>query len=149
MRKTDGSPPAKVDSTLFKGLAILETLASAKGSMGVSELSRQLGLTKSNTFRLLRTLATLGYVRQEADKTYRATFKTWQVGQSTVENLNLRTAAQPLMQYLSQQTKETIYLAVRDGLQAVYIDKIDSMKPIKSWNPIGGMAPTLDRRGYC
>ncbi|MEM8774036.1 MAG: IclR family transcriptional regulator [Pseudomonadota bacterium] len=131
----------RVDSTLSKGLSILEKLTSVKVSMGVSELSRELGLTKSNTFRLLQTLVALGYVRREPDKTYAATLKTWQVGRSVVENLNLRTAAAEMMAFLSEETKETIYLAVRDGLNVVYIDKIDSLKPIRSWNPIGGTAP--------
>lgn len=131
----------RVDSTLSKGLAILEKLTSLKDGMGVSELSRELGLTKSNTFRLLQTLSTLGYVRREPDKTYAATLKTWQVGRSVVENLNLRAAASQMLRYLSDETKETIYLAVRDGLSIIYIDKIESTKPIRSWNPIGGTAP--------
>lgn len=131
----------RVDSTLSKGLAILEKLTSLKSGMGVSDLSRELGLTKSNTFRLLQTLLALGYVRREADKTYAATLKTWQVGRSVVENLNLRAAASQMMQYLADETNETIYLAVRDGLSIVYIDKVESTKPIRSWNPIGGTAP--------
>lgn len=131
----------RVDSTLSKGLSILEHLSAHKGSKGVSELSRAMGLTKSNTFRLLQTLAALGYVRHEPDKTYSATLKTWQVGRTVVENLNLRSAAAPMMKYLADETTETVYLAVKDGLQVVYIDKIESVKPIRSWNPIGGTAP--------
>ena len=131
----------RVDSTLSKGLAILEKLTTLKTGMGVSELSRELGLTKSNTFRLLQSLSTLGYVRREPDKTYSATLKTWQVGRAVVENMNLRTAAEQMMRYLSEETQETIYLAVRDGLNVVYIDKVESTKPIRSWNPIGGTAP--------
>ena len=131
----------KVDSTLSKGLAILEELASSRESRGVTDLSRSLNLTKSNTFRLLQTLTNLGYVRHEADKSYAATLKTWQIGRNVVENFNLRAAAQPSMRVLSQETGETIYLAVRDGLQVVYVDKIESQKPIRTWNPIGGTAP--------
>lgn len=131
----------RVDSTLSKGLAIIEALTRANGSKGVSELSRELGLTKSNIFRLLQTLTALGYVQHEADKTYRATLKTWQVGRAVVENLNIRSVARPLMEFLAEETQETIYLAVRDGLQVVYLDKIESVKPIRSWNPIGGTAP--------
>lgn len=131
----------RLDSTLSKGLRVLETIAGSRGGIGVSELSRRLDLTKSNTFRLLQTLVALGFVRQESDKTYSATLKTWQVGREVVENLNLRAAAAEMMRYLSDETSETIYLAVRDGLNVVYIDKIDSLKPIQSWNPIGGTAP--------
>ena len=138
---TPSKPDTRVDSTLSKGLAILEVLTAAKGSLGVSALARQLGLTKSNTFRLLQTLVALGYVRHEPDKTYSATLKTWQVGRAVVENLNLRTAAAPMMKYLADETSETVYLAVQDGLDVVYIDKIESVKPIRSWNPIGGTAP--------
>ncbi|WP_052261385.1 IclR family transcriptional regulator [Ruegeria sp. ANG-S4] len=131
----------KVDSTLSKGLAILENLAAHQGSKGVTELSRELELTKSNTFRLLQTLITLGYVKHLDDKTYAATLKTWQVGRSSVENLNLRAVAAPEMAFLSQETGEAIYLAVPEGLNVIYIDKVESLKPIRSWNPVGGSAP--------
>ncbi|QBF32461.1 IclR family transcriptional regulator [Thalassococcus sp. S3] len=133
--------PPKVDSTLSKGLAILENLAAAQRGKGVTELSKELGLTKSNTFRLLQTLTTLGYVKHGDDKTYSATLKTWQVGRASVETLNLRALAGPEMSFLAQKTGETIYLAVLEGLNVIYIDKIESQKPIRSWNPVGGMAP--------
>ncbi|MEM6988434.1 MAG: IclR family transcriptional regulator [Pseudomonadota bacterium] len=135
------SKEPKVDSTLFKGLSILETLAGSQSSMGVTELSNALGLTKSNTFRLLQTLSVLGYVRQKDDKSYLATLKTWQIGRAILDRLNLRELAAPEMQHLSKETGEAIYLAVPESLAVVYIDKIDSAKPIRSWNPIGGSAP--------
>lgn len=131
----------KVDSTLSKGLSILENLAGSQNGKGVTELSKELGLTKSNTFRLLQTLTTLGYVKHRADKSYAATLKTWQIGRASVENLNLRELAAPELLYLSQETGETVYLAVRENLSVIYIDKIDSQKPIRSWNAVGGMAP--------
>lgn len=131
----------KVDSTLSKGLLILETLAGAKTGKGVTELSKELGLTKSNTFRLLQTLTTLGYVQHMPDKSYAATLKTWRIGRASVENLDLREIAAPELSYLSRETGEAIYLAARENLNVVYIDKIDSQKPIRSWNTVGGTAP--------
>ena len=131
----------KVDSTLSKGLMILETLVASRVGVGVTELSKELGLTKSNTFRLLQTLTTLGYVQHLPDKTYAATLKTWRVGRASVENLNLRELAGAELSHLAQETGETVYLAVREGMSVVYIDKIDSQKPIRSWNSVGGMAP--------
>lgn len=131
----------KVDSTLSKGLSILENLAGSQKGKGVTELSKDLGLTKSNTFRLLQTLSTLGYVQHLPDKTYSATLKTWRIGRASVENLNLRELAAPELRFLAQDTGETVYLAVREDLSVVYIDKIDSQKSIRSWNTIGGTAP--------
>jgi len=133
--------PVRVDSTLSKGLQVLEALAKSRSGKGVTELSRELDLTKSNTFRLLQTLTVLGYVRSTKSKSYIATLKTWQVGRAVVENLNLRELAAPEMQMLSKETREAIYLAVPENLSVVYIDKIESVQPIRSWNPIGGSAP--------
>ena len=134
-------PEPKVDSTLSKGLSILENLSASSSGKGVTKLSNELGLTKSNTFRLLRTLTTLGYVKHSSDKSYSATLKTWQIGRGTIENLNLREIAAPEMHLLSEQTGEAIYLAIREDLSVIYINKVDSLKPIRSWNPIGGNAP--------
>lgn len=133
--------PVRVDSTLSKGLQVLEALAKAKNGKGVTELARELDLTKSNTFRLLRTLTALGYVQNSESKSYSATMKIWQVGLSVIENLDLPTLAAPQMRMLSQKTGEAIYLAVPDLFSVIYIDKIESTKPIRSWNPIGGSAP--------
>ena len=138
---TDTKNKPKVDSTLSKGLAIIEFLASRPKSIGVSELARQLGLTKSNTFRLLQTLTTLGYVQHSADKKYSATLKTWQIGREMVDQMNLRELCAIEMQNLANETGETIYLAVPEGLSVIYIDKIESQKSIRSWSPIGGSAP--------
>ena len=104
----------KVDSTLSKGLSILENLAAAKAGKGVTELSIELGLTKSNTFRLLQSLTSLGYVKHLPDRTYATTLKTWRVGRASVENLNLRELAASELRYLSRETGEAIYLAVRE-----------------------------------
>ena len=139
--KSDTDIPPKVDSTLSKGLSILEALAREPDGKGVSELSRNLGLTKSNTFRLLQTLSTLGYVQCAGNKRYHATLKAWQVGRNVVENLNLRELAGEEMHFLSRQSQETVYLAVPEGYNIIYIDKIDSQQPIRSWNPVGGSAP--------
>lgn len=136
---SEASP--RVDSTLTKGLLLLEAMAASKNAKGVTELAQTAGLTKSNTFRLLQTLVALGYVRQGRDKLYSATLKTWQVGIQLVNNLNLREHASEELRRLSRATQETVYLGVLDGLSVIYIDMIDSLRPIRTWNQVGGSAP--------
>jgi len=134
-------PAAKVDSTLSKGLRVLEVLVKSPDGGGVTEIARTLELSKSNAFRLLRTLTALGYVRSMENKNYCATMKAWQLGQRIIEHLNLPKIAAPQLRELSQKTEATVYLAVRDGLTVIYIDKIESSKPIRSFTPKGGNAP--------
>jgi DNA-binding IclR family transcriptional regulator len=120
---------------------ILECLSQDQTGRGVTDLANDLGLTKSNTFRLLQSLTLLGYAKHNPDKTYSATLKSWQLGRRILDNLNIRDLAAPELKSLSEQTKEAVYLAVPENLSVVYIDKLDSEKPIRSWNPIGGTAP--------
>ena len=134
-------PTPRVDSTLTKGLLVLEALARSKDGKGVSALSRELELTKSNTFRLLQTLTALGYAQQSNSKLYQATLKVWQVGQAVVENLRLPEIAAPELRSLSKATGEAIYLAVPDGLSVIYVEKVESTQPIRSFTPKGGSAP--------
>ena len=139
--KQQPAAPGRVDSTLSKGLLILEALARSPAGRGVSELSRELDLTKSNTFRLLQTLSALGYVRNSDARLYSATMKVWQIGQAVVENLPLAEIAAPQLRMLSKETGEAVYLAVPSGLSVVYVDKIESTQPIQSFTPKGGSAP--------
>lgn len=144
-KKTPSEPKKirepKVDSTLTKGLLLLDTLSGVTGGKGITDLSRELGLTKSNIFRLLQTLTTLGYVQHGENKLYSATLKTWRVGRRVIDNLNLPELAREEMRKIADATHETIYLAVPENLSIVYIDMIDSLRPIRSWNRIGGSAP--------
>lgn len=139
--KPEAPRAPRVDSTLTKGLLVLEALARSRDGKGVSELSRELALTKSNTFRLLQTLTALGYVQHSRSKVYLATMKVWQVGQAVVENLKLPEIAAPELRRLSAQTGEAIYLAIPDHLSVIYVDLIESTKPIRSFTPKGGSAP--------
>ena len=131
----------RVDSTLQKGLRVLEALARTPGGRGVTDLANDLGLTKSNTFRLLQTLTTLGYVRHADARLYAATMKVWHLGHAVAANLPLAEIAAPSLRALAQATGEAVYLAVPDGISVIYIDKIDGTQPIQSFTPKGGSAP--------
>lgn len=57
---------------LVRAFSILEAMADRPSGIGLADLSRRVGLHKSTTFRMLRTLATLGYVVQsETNRSYR------------------------------------------------------------------------------
>jgi DNA-binding IclR family transcriptional regulator len=57
---------------LVRAFSILEAMADRPAGISLADLSRRVGLHKSTTFRMLRTLATLGYVVQsESNRSYR------------------------------------------------------------------------------
>jgi DNA-binding IclR family transcriptional regulator len=131
-----------VEKTLAKGLRLIETLARLGHPAGVTEAANAVGLQKSNAHRLLRSLAELGYVRQDTDSgRYELTLKVWELGSRVIARLDIATEATPTMRKLAAATKETVHLSVFDGDDVVYVHKIDSPHPVRAYSAIGGRAP--------
>lgn len=134
-----------MDKTLLKGLRVLETLAASPQPMGVTALSRVLDLTKSNAHRTLQTLVSAGYVRSRPPSgAYECTLKLFEVASTVVGRLDVRQMADPYLQQLAHDTQESIHLSVLDGLEVIYVNKIESPQPVRAYSAIGGRAPA-----YC
>jgi IclR family transcriptional regulator, KDG regulon repressor len=132
-----------MDKTLLKGLSVLEALMSSPGRpRTIDELARQVNLTRSNVHRTLQTLSHAGYVRKdEASGRYQATMKMFAMGARQLAAFDVRNLALPVMRKLAQESGETVHLSVLEGITVVYIDKIDSPQPVRSYTEIGGRAP--------
>ena len=134
-----------MEKTFLKGLHLLEALALSEEPRGVTELSQELGLTKSNVHRLLQTLAHRGFVRQEAETDrYHCTLKLWELGSLVSERVELPKVARPYLSALAGETHETVHLSLLDDQEVLYIDKIDSPMPVRAYSRVGGRAPA-----YC
>jgi IclR family KDG regulon transcriptional repressor len=129
-----------MDKTIIKGMSVLEALIAAPEPMGVTELARQLGLTKSNIHRYLQTFVALGYVGS-ANGRYAATLKIWQQGAKVIERLDLRRAIRPIMDRLARATLETVHLAISEGPDVIYVDKAEGVHSVRAFSEIGERAP--------
>ncbi|GAA4514424.1 IclR family transcriptional regulator [Actinoallomurus oryzae] len=131
-----------MDSTLIKGLTMLEVLAKSPGPRGISDLAGELQLTKSNVHRTLQTLVAAGYVRpSEGTGTYECTLKLFELASSVMSRLDVPSAADSYMHALASETNETVHLAMLDGLEVIYVHKIESQQPVRAYSAIGGRAP--------
>ena len=112
--------------TTARVLLIVESLA-AEPTLGVTELSMRFGWGKASVHRVLRTLVEMGYAEQvpETDK-YRLTAKLFRVGSAVIHRTGLTQSALPVMEDLFHKTGETINLAVLDGSDVVYVQKIET-----------------------
>jgi DNA-binding IclR family transcriptional regulator len=131
-----------MDTTFVKGLNLIELLAASDEPRGVTSLANELNLTKSNVHRLLTTLTALGYVkRNEANSSYELSSKIWEIGLKVGMRFNIAKIARPHMVSLAEKTGESVHLSVLDRTEVVYIDKIESLQPIRSYTSVGGRAP--------
>ena len=116
---------------------ILKTLASSESPLGVSELSRQLGLNKSTVHDIVTTLAHHRLVeRDHATKTYRLGHALAHWVSKANASPDLQTLAHPHLAALVKQVEETVFLGVyRDG-QVTIIAKEEAPHSIKVTAPI-------------
>jgi IclR family KDG regulon transcriptional repressor len=134
-----------MDSTLLKGLSVLEVLARSPRPRSVSNLAAALNLTRSNAHRTLQTLVASGFARQDEHTSgYECTLKLFELAAAMPARLNLSNFAAPLMRALVASTQETVHLSVLDGGDVVYVEKIDSPQPVRAYSAVGGRAPA-----YC
>lgn len=136
---TEKAPEAV--SSVLKVFGILEALGEQK-SIGVTELSQRLMMSKSTVYRFLQTMKSQGYVSQdgEADK-YSLTLKLFQTGSSALKNIELLDIASREMKNISQHTNEALHLAIRDDDSIVYIHRIASGYSLKMECHIGKRNP--------
>lgn len=120
----------------------MEALATGESARGVTELATALSLTKSNVHRLLQTLVTLGYARQDRDSgRYEPTLRFWEIGYRVISRFEVRSFARPHMEKLAAVSKETVHLAVLDNEEIVHIDRIDTEHPVRAHLRIGTRSP--------
>jgi len=131
-----------LDTTVAKGMSVLELLARSSGPMRLSVIAEQLGLQKSNVHRLLATLTELGYVSQETETSrYMLTLRIWELGAAIIAAHPAKRAAGPYMQELHRATAETVSLTVLDGDEVLYLDKIVAPRPLRFTTQPGSRAP--------
>jgi IclR family KDG regulon transcriptional repressor len=132
-----------MDKTLLKGLMVLEAVTEVEHPpRTIDELAARVGLTRSNTHRTLQTLVHAGYVvKDDENGRYRATIRLFELGARQLSQLDVRKLAGPSMRALAEKTGETVHLSVLDGIDVVYIDKIDSPQPVRAYSFIGGRGP--------
>jgi IclR family pca regulon transcriptional regulator len=100
MRQTDDG--AGFSQSLERGLAVLSSFTPDRPALGISELARKLGLTRSTTHRYVATLATLGYLHQdEVTRKYRLGARVLDLGFSVLGSLELREIAGPHLRRLT------------------------------------------------
>jgi IclR family KDG regulon transcriptional repressor len=131
-----------MEQTVQKALNLLEALVKSGQPRRLTELSRELGLTKPNVYRLLSTLTVLGYVKKDPATTlYSPTLKLWEMGSLLVRDVDLVGLAGPRLRRLCEETRESVQLAVFDAGFVVYVDKVDSPQPLKAITTIGSRVP--------
>lgn len=109
--------------------------------LSLAEVARRSGLPKSTAHRILSSLVDLGAVERQA-QAYRLGLRMFEIGEHVPRKRDLREAALPFMEDLYEVTHETVHLAVLDGTEVLYIERIQGHhKQRQLASRVGGRLP--------
>jgi IclR family KDG regulon transcriptional repressor len=122
---SNGRSPAP-RSTTGDLLALVEELATFD-RIGVTRLSRHLGVPVATAYRMLRALERTGYVEQLSDsKEYRLTLKLFELGCQVASRTTMRDVAAVEIERLAQQTGTAAHVGVLVDNYVIYLGKVET-----------------------
>lgn len=131
-------------TSVGKALAVLDAFRGGGVLLGVSQIAERAHIPKSTAHRLLSVLVDRGYV-ERVDARYQLGRAAFELGNMVAEcrPRNLRAIAIPYMTDLYRTFDATVHLAVLDGKDVLYVEKIYGHNGVEVPSQIGGRVPAL------
>lgn len=130
--------------TLEKALDIINLLSKSgsKQPLGISEISRNLGLGKSTVHRILDTLVAYKYIEKcPRSHGYRLGWGLFEIGNMVPLKHDLYSFDYEILQDLCDEFCEAVNFGVRDGKDVVIVSKVDPETRLKVNRQIGTREP--------
>lgn len=113
--------------SLEKGLKVLGAYDASHRRLGLGEVARRTGLSKSAAQRFTHTLHALGYLRQDKEtRAYGLSPQVLALGFAYLRSDELVSRATPHLLDANKRCEETVNLTEPDGLQIVYVARVPS-----------------------
>ncbi|WP_339164902.1 IclR family transcriptional regulator [Siminovitchia sp. FSL W7-1587] len=130
-----------MNQSVVKALQLLDYFTEGETDLSLREISERSGLPKPTAYRLLSSLEYMGFLTKnkhsDQDVRYRLGLKLLELGGIVADQLELRKVAKPLMKKLQADINETVHLVVREGNEAVYIEKVESNHALRLYTRVG------------
>lgn len=137
-------PPGETQllASVSNAARLLREFGKGEQQLGVSDLARRIGVTKSTAHRLVRTLTADGLLeRVEGTGTYRLSVVVQVLGASAQSSSLLHGASVPVLDDLRNRTKETVQIGILDGLEVVYVERRESPNAVRIFGRLGHRTP--------
>lgn len=126
--------------SVLRALDVLIWLGEHEGRGRITDIATELGYSKNTAFRLMQTLMERDFVRQADDSSYELTFRLLNLGEAVLRRTEVHHVARPFLQDLAGETGETVSLAILDGDEVIYLDRVLGSAPFKTSYSIGSRA---------
>ena len=131
--------------SIAKGMNVFSFIVNSNRAVGITQIVRGLNLSIGAVQRATNTLQKLGYLRKDENtQGYVLGHKAWGLGLAIVKDIDLKHIAHPYLEGLSREIGETVNLAILEGIEIVYVDRIKTEQIININLSIGSKLPV-----YC
>ncbi|WP_332778296.1 IclR family transcriptional regulator [Polaromonas sp.] len=142
-RIADLKPGDGYVQSFARGLQVIRSFSASAPRQTLSEVAERSGLSRAGARRILLTLEALGYVRSEG-KLFSLTPRILDLGFAYLTSMPIWNLAEPVMEALVEQVRESSSAAVLDGTDIVYVLRVHTHKIMNISLGVGSRLPA-----YC
>ncbi|HEX3778825.1 MAG TPA: IclR family transcriptional regulator [Pseudonocardiaceae bacterium] len=122
-------------------IAILAAFSAEHVALTLSQLSRRAALPLTTTHRLVGELAALGALERDERGRYRIGVRLWEIASLAPRTVGLRESAMPFLEDLYDATRQNVQLAVLDGGDVLFVERMSARNAIPVVSRVGGRLP--------
>jgi IclR family pca regulon transcriptional regulator len=126
--------------SLERGLAVIRAFGADDPELTLSDVARSTGLTRAAARRFLLTLVDLGYVRTDG-KQFALTPRVLDLGYAFLSSLTLPEVAEPHLERLAAELRESSSISVLDGDEIVYVGRVPTSRIMRVAINVGTRFP--------
>jgi DNA-binding IclR family transcriptional regulator len=123
---------------LGRALRLLDAFSPEHPALTLTEIAHRAGLPPSTAHRMIAELVGWGALERGEDGAYRIGLRLWELGALAPRGQGLRERALPFLEDLSQITHENAQLAVREGAELVFVERIAGSAAVPVLTRVGG-----------
>ncbi|MEC1260632.1 IclR family transcriptional regulator [Bacillus swezeyi] len=128
------------NKTVVKAMTLLNLFLTRK-RLSLNDMIELTGMPKTSVYRMVCSLEEMGFLDRDQNGMYALGLLFLQYGQLVSERLDIRKIALPIMEELRDEVDEAVHLIVRQGNEAMYIEKIEGTQTVRLYTAIGRRSP--------
>src|SRR6478752_3135949 len=129
------------DSVVDRVVRLIEAFPEGSASLQLSDLADRAGLPLTTAHRLVRQLAGHGLVELGGGGSVRLGLRLWELVNRNSPTLALRQAAMPFMEDIQQVLNQNVNLAVLDGWEALFVERLSRRGSVANRAQVAGRMP--------
>ncbi len=121
------SDAKSVVQSAAKVFAVLRAFTADRAELTITEVAGIAGLDRGTSFRLINTLAALGYIAAiPGSRRFRLTLKCLELGYAALAGGGLKSMAAPLLRELVPDQADAASLGMLDGPDVIYVERVQT-----------------------